>query len=148
MDELRVNQLLKNVPRYQGSFALDELKNVEIKTFPEFIVVNLDNRNENGSHWIAFAIYQNYVYICDSLGGIIPDKKFPSALIDFLHVLLFSRNLVITKQLQPLDSDKCGTYCVVFIKEMSSHHSFASFAQLFTSNLQQNDTIVSFLCNQ
>ena len=147
MDEIRINQLLKNVPRYQGSFALDELKNVEIKTFPEFIVVNLDNRSENGSHWIALAIYQNYVYICDSLGGIIPGKKFPSALINFLHVLLFSRKLVITKQLQPIDSDKCGAYSVVFIREMSAHHSFYYFSQLFTTNLQQNDNIVYFLCH-
>ena len=148
MDETRLNQLLKNVSRYQGSFALDELKNVEIKTFPEFIVINLDNRNENGSHWIALAIYQTQVFICDSLGGIMPDKQFPSALVNFLHVLLFSRNLSITKQLQPLNSAKCGEYAVVFIREMSRHNSFCSFMKLFTNNLQQNDTIISFLCAQ
>ena len=148
MDEQRLNQLLKNVPRYQGSFALDELKNVEIKTCPEYIVVNLENRNEPGNHWIALAIYQNRVFICDSLGGLLPDNKLPSALINFLHTLLFSRKLFITKQLQPLDSDKCGNYCVTFIKEMSRHHSFNSFMQLFTTNLRQNDQIISFLQNQ
>ena len=148
MDENRLNELLKEIPRYQGSFALDELKNVEIKTFPEFMVVNLENRDEAGSHWIAIAIYQNDVFICDSLGGLLPDKTFPSALVNFLHILLFSRTLCITKQLQPNDSDKCGQYCVVFVKEMSKHHSFESFSALFSSDLQQNDVIVSFLCNQ
>jgi len=148
MQEHRLNQLLKKMPRYQGSFALDELKNVEIKTFPEFIVVNLDNRNENGSHWIALAIYQSHVFICDSLGGIMPDKKFPSALINFLHILLFTRKLFITKQLQPIESDKCGEYAVAFVREMSRHNSFCSFMTLFTTNLRQNDTIISFLCNK
>ena len=148
MDETRLNQLLKNIPRYQGSFALDELKNVEIKTFPEYIVINLENRGEPGNHWIALAIYQRYVYVCDSLGGILPDNKFPTALINFLHILLFSRTLVISKQLQPLDSDKCGEYCVVFIKEMSRHNSFSSFMKLFSTNLRQNDQIISFLRSQ
>ena len=146
MDENRLNELLKNVPRYQGSFALDELKNVEIKTFPEFIVVNLDNRNGSGNHWIAIAIYQTHVFICDSLGGLVPDTNFPTALVNFLHVLMFSRSLVITKQLQPADSDKCGQYCVVFIREMAKGHSFHEFTNIFSDNMQQNDVIVSFLC--
>ena len=148
MDEQTLNQRLKNIPRYQGSFALDELKNVEIKTFPEFLVVNLENREEGGNHWIGIGIYQTRVYICDSLGGILPDKKIPSALVNFLHILLHSRKLFITKQLQPLDSNKCGQYCVVFVKEMAKHHSFDSFIRLFSQNLQQNDVVISFLCNE
>ena len=148
MDEQSLNAQLKSVKRYQGSYALDELKNVEIKTLPEFIVVNLTTREEGGNHWIAIAIYQTRVYICDSLGGILPDKTFPTELVDFLHVSLYSRTLVMTKQLQPSDSDKCGQYCVVFIKDMSENHSFESFSKLFTNNLQQNDVIVSFLTNK
>lgn len=148
MDEPSLNAQLKNVKRYQGSYALDELKNVEIKTVPEFIVVNLTKRDEGGNHWIAIGIYQHCVYICDSLGGIQPDQACPVQLVNFLHVLLFSRKLVITKQLQPFDSDKCGEYCVAFIKDMSTNHSFESFTSLFTNNLQQNDVIVSFLTNK
>ena len=119
MQENRLNELLKNVKKYQGSFALDEIENIEIKSLPEFFVLNLDNRWQPGSHWIGVAIYQNSVFICDSLGGLLPGKQFPQKLIDFLHVHLHNRKLFITKQLQPTNSQLCGSYCVLFIREMS-----------------------------
>ena len=104
--------------------------------------------NGNLKYILLIYFYQNEVYICDSLGGIMPDKKFPTALINFLHLMLFSRVLIITKQLQPLDSEKCGQYAVVFIKEMSKNNSFQNFMKLFTHDFKQNDNIISFLCNQ
>jgi len=147
MNERELNKALKNVKEFQGSFALDEIKEIEIKTIPDFLVINLDNRWEPGSHWIAVGIYANAVYVCDSLGGMIPNKQFPSDLINFLHVHTINRKLFITKQLQPEDSALCGAYCVLFVREMAKHNSFFSFLSLFTNNLKQNDKIVSFLCN-
>ena len=145
MDEHQLNVLLKNVPRYQGSYAIDEINQVETKIFPTFFVVNLGTRESGGSHWIALAVYQNHVYICDALGGLLPGKQFPKPLINFLHILIQNRQIYITKQLQPLSSSKCGEYCVLFIKEMSRTNNFSSFLSLFTSDLVQNDKLVSFL---
>ena len=144
MNENQINVLLKNVQNYQGSFALDEIGQIETKSIPEFFILNLDIRAGGGNHWIAFAIYQNEVYICDSLGGLVPGKQFPKQLINFLHILTQNRKLYVTKQLQPLSSTKCGEYCVLFVKEMSKTN-FCSFLSLFTTNLYQNDKIVSFL---
>jgi len=145
MNEQQINVHLKHIPNYEGSFALDELEKIEIKTHPEFFVVNLDNREGGGTHWLAFAVYQNSIYICDSLGGLLPNKKFPKRLINFLHVMTHKRKLYISKQLQPLDSKQCGQYCVLFISEMSRTNSFYSFLSLFTNDFKQNDKIVSFL---
>ena len=147
MEERELNRALRSVKEFQGSFALDELKHLEIKSLPDFFVINLDNRWEKGSHWIGVCIYHNAVYVCDSLGGLIPGKQFPHDLINFLHIHTFNRKLFITKQLQPTDSDLCGAYCILFIREMTKHDSFSSFLSLFTNNLKQNDKIVSFLCN-
>ena len=148
MDENQLNNALKNVKEFQGSFALDEIDKIEIKSLPEFFVINMDNRWEPGSHWIGVGIYHNAVYVCDSLGGLLPGKQFPQGLINFLHLHTFKRKLFITKQLQPTQSDLCGAYCILFINEMSKHNSFSSFLSLFTNNLTQNDKIVSFLCNK
>ena len=145
MDENQLNKLLRNVSRFQGSYALDEIDDIETKLFPTFFVINLDTRVSGGSHWIAFAVYQNNVFICDALGGLIPGKHFPKQLINFLHLLIQNRHIYITKQLQPASSSKCGNYCVLFIKEMSKSNNFSSFLSLFTSDLVQNDKIVSFL---
>ena len=146
MDEYQLNQKLRKEKNYLGSFALDELNEIKINIFPSLLVINLDKRENVGTHWIALAVYENIVYICDSLGGLKPDESIPTALINFLHTLLISRKLCITKQLQPIDSDTCGCYCVIFISLMQRKKSFNHFLQLFTQNFKQNDQIIKFLC--
>lgn len=148
MDENQINKYLRKIEKYQGSFASDELNEISIKTFPEYVIVNLDSRSGGGNHWIALAIYENSVYICDPLGGIKPDIALPTELINFLHVLLTSRKLYMTKQLQPLRSDTCALYCIKFILCMSETNSFKNFLRLFTNDYQQNEVIIKFLLNQ
>ena len=145
MDEKRINLLLKNVPNYQGSFAVDELNEIKVSFYPTFVVINLDKRENEGTHWIAIAIYQTQMFICDSLGGLLPDETFPQPLVDFIYPLAKMRKLHITKQLQPLNSTLCGLYCVTFIKEMAEHNCFSEFIRLFSTNYLQNDTLVKFL---
>ena len=145
MLENQLNGRLKSAKRFVGSYAADELKDVELKFYPSFLVINLGEHNLLGSHWIALAIYDNDIYICDSLGGITPDKKVPVEIINYLDLVSKHRTLYITKQLQPLTSDKCGEYCVLFVKEMLKNHSFCQFLSLFTLEKERNDKIVNFL---
>lgn len=143
MDEQKLNSLLKNVPNYQGSFAANELNQVKISD-QNLIVINFDERKDQGSHWIGLKIDLKYVYICDSLGGIAPTKYQSQGLINFLYLLSRTRNIVITKQLQPIDSSLCGLYAVTFIREMNNG-SFEDFLRLFTNDYRTNDEIVRFL---
>ena len=145
MKESELNEKLKNVKNYLGSYAIDELKNVEIKLLPSFIVINFDKRSGKGNHWIAIAVYSKTIYICDSLGGIMPDKTFPTKLINFLYTVSFHKDLCMTRRLQPLTSELCGEYCILFIKQLSKSNSFCSFLKLFSTNFSQNDLIVQFL---
>ena len=101
MDENQINQVLKNVKRYQGSFALDELDEINVFEQPTFAIINLDTRSREGVHWIAVAIYLKKVFICDSLGGLVPSEAFPEQLIHFLRKLCYTRKIYVTKQLQP-----------------------------------------------
>ena len=144
MNEQHLNNLLKNVPNYHGSYAADELNEVKLDEKPKLIVVNYDERSDVGSHWIGVAIYLTQVYICDSLGGIAPTKHLSQGWINFLYLLSRTRDLHITKQLQPNDSSLCGLYVAAFIDEMANH-SFRDFLRLFTDDLQKNDVIVQFL---
>ena len=142
MDEHELNKLLKKIPNYQGSFAVDELNQVKIR-YPTFLVVNLDKRGERGNHWVGVAIYMNFVYICDTLGGALPDNKSPKQWINFLKLITTSRQLIVTKRLS--DSGLCGLFCVTFIKEMAKTNDFSDFIRLFSSDLSTNDTVVKFL---
>ena len=145
MEENEINHQLRNVENYLGSYAIDELNEIKVSNYPSFIVLNLDTRNGIGMHWIALAIYFNEIYVCDSLGGIIPDGSMPQPLIDFLHIFSSSRKLYVTKQLQHTSSGTCGLYCITFIKQMSKFNNFGEFLRLFTDNFYQNDIIIKFL---
>ena len=105
----------------------------------------MDTRQSYGTHWIALAVYQNEIYICDSLGGINPSSTLPIELIDYLNILTNHRQIFMTKQLQPINSEFCGQYCVLFIKQMSENNSFCQFLSMFTRDKHRNDSIVLFL---
>ena len=145
MNENQINEKLQKNQKYQGSFALDELNEINVADQPTFAIINLDPREATGSHWIAIGIYFNDIYICDSLGGLIPSKSFPTQLVNFLSCLSVTRNIHITKQLQPHSSFLCGLYCITFVNEMSKDDSFYNFIGLFSNNLYQNDVIVKFI---
>ena len=141
MNEQQLNYALRNVPNYQGSFALDELNQIKL-TNQTLLVVNLDTRDSVGTHWIGLAIYQNEVYICDTLGGILPSNRQLPEWINFLALLSSQRRLVMTKKLS--NEGLCGLYCITFIKEMA-RNNFKEFIKLFSSNLFTNDTVIKFL---
>ena len=145
MNENAINNQLKNVSGYLGTYALDELVGLRIRVFPAYLVINLDERKRSGSHWISVAIYLNDVYVCDSLGTILPDNRFPTQLIDFLHIVSYKKKLHITKQLQELSSTTCGMYSTYFIHLLSTTHSYQSFLSNFTLDHVFNDIIINLL---
>ena len=50
MFENELNERLKNRKKYIGSYAADELKDVELKYQPSFLVINMGKRDSAGSH--------------------------------------------------------------------------------------------------
>ena len=145
MNENEINDRLKNEKNYLGSFAIDEQKDIKVTFFPSFCVLNLDVRSSVGSHWIALAIYPSQVFICDSLGGLLPSSKTSKNIANFLSPILKNRKVIMTRQLQQSYSDTCGLYCVTFIQQLSKHNCFCEFLRLFTNENAQNDTIIKFL---
>lgn len=145
MDEKTINEALKNERGYLGSYALDELSDVKVSFYPSFIVLNLDFRANEGSHWIAIGIYDSQLLICDSLGGILPDARLSKNLANFLAPLVCNRKIIMTRQLQSLDSGTCGLYCIFFIKQLAKYNCVCEFLRLFTTDYQRNDKVIKFL---
>ena len=148
MDENELNEKLKNVKGYIGSFSLDELQNLRISIYPCHFVINLDLRKNSGTHWIGLSLYHNDVFICDSLGTLVPSKRFPAELVNFLHIISHKKFIHITKQLQPLTSSLCGKYTSVFIYYMSAKNDYSSYLSNFSKQLSLNDCIISLLFDE
>ena len=147
MDENEINKNLRSVSGYLGSFAINELESLKISHYPTFIIVNLDERGNEGTHWIALAMYLNDVYVCDSLGTLLPSNVFPDKLINFLYRITFRRKLHITRQLQSASSTSCGLYCIFFLKYISTN-TFTDFLSKFSPKLELNDLIVSLYAKE
>ena len=145
MDENEINAVLSDVPGYLGTYAIDELDDLRIRIFPSYLVINLDERKNGGSHWIAAAVYLNDIFVCDSLGTILPDGNLPIQLINFLHIISFKKTLHISKQLQEITASTCGKYATYFIYTMSSQHSYDSFLSNFGHDYSFNDVIICVL---
>jgi len=92
-----------------GVFNKDELPNNQMNGF---YIVNMQSHKDfkpniiNGTHWVCFNLDDDNLYYFDPFGVIYPKE-----------IRTFSQNRNIhynTKQIEPLDSESCGYYCLLF----------------------------------
>lgn len=71
-------------------------------------VVNLDNHNNDGTHWVAYAKIKSYCEYFDSFG----DLKPPTELVKYLKgtEILYNYN-----RFQNFDTVNCGHLCLNFL---------------------------------
>ncbi len=115
-------------------------------------IFNLQNHNQNGTHWVALIKQKNKYYYCDSF-GICP----PQTLIDLLQCeeKQFYFN---DTQIQNINSILCGYYSLLFLYIMQQSNNMknniSEFLQLFYLDTKKNDAelkkIISnvILCKQ
>ena len=88
-------------------------------------------------------MYQNDIFVHDSLGTLLPTDNFPAKLINFLYRISYRKTLHITRRLQELSSISCGKFCVYFIKHMSVHNDFNRFLSSFSTDYKLNDLFIN-----
>lgn len=104
-------------------------------TKPTGMIVNMDNHDDPGSHWVAIFVngQGNGVYF-DSY-GLPPSNAH--------HLQSLRRNTKSfvwnTHQLQSLTSKVCGQYCIMFLDCMSRGLSLRAFCKQFTNDHVKND---------
>ena len=92
------------------------------------MIINLQNSNQPGSHWIALKRDNNVIYLFDSFG------------IGYLSIGIFKvfKNFKIIKniyRIQDILSNFCGMFCVLFILyDIEGKNDFIKFLILFSSN--------------
>ena len=137
-----ISRLLSGTRNFIGVYAEDELKNLVITSFPSFLICNIDLSSQPGSHWIALGIFRNTIEIFDSSGfKIFLWSRVPCHLLNFIHKLSLTRQILVSKRLQSKKSTLCGFYCVLYIlaRNCITLHQIHS---LFSKRLAQNDLII------
>lgn len=107
--------------------ARDEIPN------SKYFIMNLSNRNEEGTHWVA--IYTDEYNICyfDCLGNP-PTNALRKELISINPETQYLRKFKYnTKQIEPNNEDNCGYHCILFLENMLNGCSFKEATQ-FTND--------------
>lgn len=136
MNSLEVYATLKTLPVYTAVYAANRLP-LSI-SYPCAIIVNTDPDSKPGTHWIAIYIdkFQNGEYF-DSYGlppFVSQHKKFLRA-----NCKKFLYN---TKEMQSLDSNVCGQYCLLYLYFRSRARSLLDFQRFFSGDTLKNDKIL------
>ena len=109
--------------------AKDQL--VEMPNKNGCYIINLDDSTGLGTHWVALFIKNNIAIYFDSYG-----ESFPLAVYEFCHrrsdINLIQNNI----QLQYIESNVCGWWCIYFLHYMDntsipSHDSIRKFNNQF-----------------
>jgi len=77
-------------------------------------IINLQNHDENGSHWTCFIKDKNNIYYYDSFGVIFPENQY-SIFIKNADNIYYN-----VSDDQNIDSTSCGWWCISFLYFMNT----------------------------
>jgi hypothetical protein len=100
------------IPFFRGVFMKDELPSRVWKN--ESGIVNLDNSNGPGTHWVCYKKLGDTVYYFDSFGNLPPPKEIQK----YFHAV--KRVFFNYDRLQPDNTSICGHLCLEFLAKSVS----------------------------
>jgi len=104
-------------------------------------VINLENKNQDGSHWTALIMSGKKCVYFDSYGMPPPEQLYQFLERKYKKVY-FSK-----MEIQDMDSTFCGYFCLAFLKFVNDRRGsliqkLQSFQKLFKENTRENDAIL------
>ena len=130
MDSVQLSTLSKLIlgSHFEGVFAKNNLPPGRHPN--RMFILNTDTANLPGRHWIAVFIRDNIGYVFDPLGMVPP----PLRLINWMNerYLQWSYN---KRQVQPIDSNMCGVYCMYFLYHASIISTSTNLNDLFDNHI-------------
>jgi hypothetical protein len=119
------------------------LNNFEIKEIANQYIINLQSSTQgNGSHWIALCIEDKDIFYFDSFGIICP-----SEVTNFCKRIPKSSLAYNDLQIQHIDAQTCGWYCVSFLLHLNRskkdiYKSASEFIGRFSYDTIDNNKIL------
>ena len=125
------NEYYKNEPRFNGVYSRNNLpKTIKKGAY----VINLDEYENTGTHWVSlFVKPKNTVYF-DSFGV----EHIPKEINKFINNDIKSNIF----RIQAYDSIMCGYFCIEFINYMLEDKTLLDDTNLFSPNdFKKNDRV-------
>ena len=138
LTNIEISEYYKNEPRFIGVYSRNNLPN---KIEKGAYVINLDEYENTGTHWVSLFVKDNKVVYFDSFGiediskeinKFIGNNKIKSNII---NINIF--------RIQAYDSIMCGYFCIEFINYMLKGKTLLDYTNLFSPNdFKKNDRVI------
>ena len=127
------SEYYKNETRFNGVYSRNNLpKKIKKGSY----VINLDEYENTGTHWVALFVKPKYTVYFDSFGI----EHIPK---EIKHAIGNKEIKATIFRLQAYDSIMCGYCCTEFINYMLEGKSLIDFTNLFSANdFKKNDQII------
>ena len=126
ISNLKIDEILKNDKNYIGTYSKD---NVPLLKNNQSTIINLQNSDKSGSHWVSFKKIGNKIFYFDSYAvSFIPDiikKQYPK------HKFICN-----IYRIQSMDSNQCGRFCILFVKSnIKNENDYNNFLLKFEKKI-------------
>ena len=130
---MKYKSIKENEPRFNGVFSRDKLlKKIKDGAY----VINLDEHNDTGTHWIALFCMRNEVIYYDSFSV----EHIPEEIKEFIGNKNIKANIF---RIQANNSIMCGYFCIGFIDFMLAGKTLTDYTNLFSPyDFNKNDQII------
>ena len=129
LSNIEINYFKYN-PRFNGVFSQNNSPRIKDGAN----VINLNDKNIKGTHWVSLFIDRKLAVYFDSFGI----EYIPQEVLNKIRDKSVTHNIF---RIQDNESIMCGFYCIAFIEYMLARKTF--YTNLFSANnYKKNDKII------
>ena len=139
LTNIEISEYYKNEPRFNGVYSRNNLPN---KIKKGAYVINLDEYENTGTHWVSLFVKPKYTVYFDSFGV----EHIPKEINKFIRSKELGPAVGNKKiktsifRIQAYDSIMCGYFCIEFINYMLQGKTLLDYTNLFSPNdFKKND---------
>ena len=123
LTNIEISEYYENEPRFNGIYSRNNLPN---KIKKGAYVINLDEYEKTGTHWVSLFVKPNYTVYFDSFGV----EHIPKEINKFIDNNVKSNIF----RIHAYDSIMCGYFCIEFINYMFKGKTLLDYINLFSPN--------------
>ena len=132
LTNIETKEYYANEPRLNGVYSRDNL----LKTIKKgAYIINLDEYENTGTHWVSLFVKPKYTVYFDSFGIEHIPKEINKNINNDIKSNIF--------RIQAYDSIMCGYFCIEFINYILKGKTVLDYSNSFSPNdFKKNDQII------
>ena len=133
LTNIEISEYYENEPRFNGLYSRNNLpKTIKKGAY----VINLDEYENTGTHWVSLFVKANEVIYLDIFGV----EHIPKEINKFIDNKKIKASIF---RIQAYNSIMCGYFCIEFISYMLKGKTLLDYTNLFSPNdFKKNDRVI------